>query len=235
MSRRYVNTTKLEIIQVATEMFVNNGYSNTSIKAIADELGLSTGHVSFYFPTKEHLLAVLVEMLCGFQWVELRHNLDEGKTSIFSICMELALMVATCETNEIAKDFYKAAYTHPIPLEIIRHNDIERAKLVFSEYCPEWTDEDYKMAETLVSGIEYSSMVKTENSPTLEHRIKGAIEIVMATYNVPEDIRKTKVEKILSLDYINIGKHILNEFADYVKVINEQTLEDIFNKRTGGA
>lgn len=231
MSRRHLNTTKLEIIQVASEMFINNGYSNTSIKAIADELGLSTGHVTFYFPTKEHLLAVLVEMLCSFQWAELRHNVDEGKTSLFAICMELAVMVATCETNEIAKDFYKAAYTHAIPLEFIRRNDTERAKIVFSDYCQDWTDEDFKMAETLVSGIEYATMMNTENSPSLEHRIIGAMKTIMTIYNVPEDIKEAKVKKILSMDYIKNGDRMLNEFAEYVKIINEQTLEDIFNKR----
>ncbi|MBE7056797.1 MAG: helix-turn-helix transcriptional regulator [Ruminococcaceae bacterium] len=229
MSRRHLNTTKLEIIQVATEMFVNNGYSNTSIKAIADELGLSTGHVTFYFPTKEHLLAVLVEMLCGFQWSELRHNVEEGKTSLFAICIELAVMVSTCETNEIAKDFYRAAYTHSIPLDIIRKNDIERAKIVFSEYCPDWTDEDFRIAETLVSGVEYSSMAKTDNSPSLENRIIGAINNIMTIYNVPEEVKKININKILSLDFVNLGKNMLNEFSEYVKIINEQTLEEMFN------
>ena len=56
------NTTKLEIIQVASRLFLERGYSKTTIKAIADELDISSGHLMFYFPTKEHLLAVLVHM-----------------------------------------------------------------------------------------------------------------------------------------------------------------------------
>ena len=57
MARRRVNTTKLEIIQTATRMFLENGYSTTSIKAIANALDMSTGHLTFYFPTKEQHLA----------------------------------------------------------------------------------------------------------------------------------------------------------------------------------
>ena len=40
MARRRVNTTKLEIIQTATRMFLKNGYSATSIKAIANALDM---------------------------------------------------------------------------------------------------------------------------------------------------------------------------------------------------
>ena len=57
MARRRVNTTKLEIVQTATKMFLEKGYTATSIKTIADALDMSTGHLTFYFPTKEHLLA----------------------------------------------------------------------------------------------------------------------------------------------------------------------------------
>ena len=62
------NTTKLEIIQIASRMFLEKGYSKTTIKSISDELDISAGHLMFYFPTKEHLLLILVDLLCDFQW-----------------------------------------------------------------------------------------------------------------------------------------------------------------------
>ena len=68
MAKERIAKTKYEIIQVASEFFLENGYSVTSPKAIADELQISTGNITYYFPTKEHLLAVIVEMLCDFQW-----------------------------------------------------------------------------------------------------------------------------------------------------------------------
>ena len=68
--------TKLEIIRVATRMFLDKGYSKTTIKAISDELGMSTGNLTFYFPTKEYLLGALVEMLIDFQWKEMKKYID---------------------------------------------------------------------------------------------------------------------------------------------------------------
>lgn len=47
--------TKIEIIQVETRMFLEKGCSATSIKAISNELEMSTGNLTFHFPTKEPL------------------------------------------------------------------------------------------------------------------------------------------------------------------------------------
>ena len=49
--------TKLEIIRVASRKFLEEGYSNTTIRSICSEMEISPGHLMFYFPSKEHLLA----------------------------------------------------------------------------------------------------------------------------------------------------------------------------------
>ena len=108
--RRKTNTTKLEIIRVASRLFLERGYSKTSVKAIADELDISTGHLMFYFPTKEHLLAVLVQMLCDFQWKMMQSKVAEGNTSVMALCLELMTMAAMCEEDEVAKDFYLSLF-----------------------------------------------------------------------------------------------------------------------------
>ena len=64
MARNKADTTKREILDVAMRMFLERGYSNTSIKAISDELDISTGNLTFHYPTKEHLLAKLAGLLC---------------------------------------------------------------------------------------------------------------------------------------------------------------------------
>ena len=58
--------TKLEIIRVASRKFLEEGYSKTTIRGICNELGISPGHLMFYFPSKEHLLAEVVDLLCDF-------------------------------------------------------------------------------------------------------------------------------------------------------------------------
>ena len=231
MARKRVNTTKYEIIRLATKLFLDNGYSATSPRMVCDELELSTGNLTYYFPTKEHMLAVLIEMLCDFQWKMMQSVVDEGHTSVLAICLELMSMAAMCEEDEKAKDLYVSAYSHPLTLEIIRRNDIERAKMVFGEYCKDWTDEKYAETETLVSGIEYATLMTTGDSAPLDVRIEGALNVILAMYNVPEELCKRKIEKVLAMDYRAVGKRILNDFKKYVEETNENNFESLFKKQ----
>ena len=187
--------TKLEIIQVATKKFIEKGFSNTSIKVISDELNMSTGNITFYFPSKEHLLAELVDMLCEFQWKMMEDETSGGKSSIMALALELVAMASMCEEDEKAKNFYISAYTSALSLEIIRRNDAKRAKELFSEYCINWTEEQFVEAETLVSGIEYATLMTTGDSAPLNVRIAGAVNTVLRIYNVPEEIIDKTLDK----------------------------------------
>ena len=112
-------------------------------------------------------------------------------------------------------------------LEIIRRNDTDRAKQVFSEYCKDWTHEDFVQAETLVSGIEYATLMVTSDSASLETRIKGALTNILKIYNVPKDVINRKIEKVFALDYRNLGKRVLTDFKRFVDKTNEQAIEKI--------
>lgn len=224
---RKQNTTKLEIIQTASKMFIENGYSKTSLRSISKELDISPGHLMFYFSSKEHLLSVLVDILCDFQWKLISEEGKDGVDPLLAICLELMTMASAAETDEIARDFFVSAYTSPLTLEIIRKNDYIRAKQVFAEFCPDWTDDDFKDAESLVSGIEFATLMKTESSAPLEKRISGALDMLMKIYNVPKDIRKENIEKVLSMDYASIGSKVFQYFKSYIEEENEQAFEEI--------
>ena len=219
--------TKLEIINVATKQFLEKGYTNTTVSSIAKELEMSTGNLTFYYPTKEHLLSELVDMLCTFQRELMEEEADEGYSSVMAICLELTSMASACEEDEVIKDFFISTYTSPLCLDKIRKNDQKRAKEVFSTYCPDWTDEQYTVAEILVSGIEYATLTSSGEAISLEARITGALNQILAIYNVPKDLREQKIGRVRSMDCRMIGLRILSEFKNYVKESNEQALFDL--------
>ena len=217
----------MEIIQVALGMFIEKGYSSTTFKMIADKLDTSSGHIAFYFPSKDALLAVLVEMLCDFQWKLMKNEANDGLSALLAVCLELMAMAAACEEDEIAKDFLVSSYRSDICLAIIQKNDCRRAKEVFAEYCPDWTDEQFRNAENLVSGIEYSTLNTIDKTVHLETRIAGALNTIMTIYNVPEEIRNKKIEKVIALDYCNVGKRIFKEFKEYIEQTTEQAFDEL--------
>lgn len=221
--------TKLEIIQVASKLFLTDGYSNTSIKKVCQELDMSPGNVTFYFPTKEYLLAELVQLMCAFQWKQVEIEADEGVSSVLALCLELTAMAGMCD-DPVAMDFLLASYTSPMCLEIIRRNDTERAKKVFAAFRPDWTHEQYAEAEALVSGVEYGTLMTVGDPISLERRISGALHNILGIYGVPPEIRETKIQKVFAMDYRNLGKKVLAEFKKYVEQANEQAVIDLLRR-----
>jgi len=225
MARRRVNTTKHEIVQAAMKAFVEQGYSATSIRSIAAELDVNPGLMIYYFPTKEHLLAELVEMLCDFQWKLMEREADEGYSSVMAICLELTSIASACESDPIIKDFFLSSYSSPMCLDIIRKNDEERAKKVFAKYCPDWTDEQYAEAEALCSGIEYATLMTVGTPVALETRITGALESILGIYKIPEELIRQKINKVFSMDYKSLGKRVFADFRSYVESSSKHMFE----------
>lgn len=229
--RKKLNTTKKEIIQVAIRLFLEQGFTDTSVKQISDTLGISTGNLTFHYPTKEHLLAVLVDILCDFQWHAMEVAFEEGTTPLMALCLELATMAAICEENEISRDFYLSAYTHPMTLDTIRINDQQKAQKLFAPYCAGWEDWNFAEAETLVSGIEYATLMNTPCSPALPIRIAGALKTIMKMYGVPDVQCDECIERVLQMDYRSIGHRVLKEFNNYVLNVSEEQLTEYLLKR----
>lgn len=210
-------STKSKIMRVATQMFLENGYSSTTVQAVSSELGISKGNFTFYFPSKEHVLAELVEMLCEFQAELIDYEADKGFDSVMSICIELMTVAAACDENPVAKDFFVSAFQSPVCLEYLRNNHVERAKVIFAENCKDWTHEQFVEAEILVQGIDYATVISDTASVPLNARISGALNQILSIYNIPEETRNEKIEKVLSMDCRGLGKRVLTEFKAYVE------------------
>lgn len=227
MSKRKVNTTRLEIIQVCTRMFLERGYSATSAKMVCEKLDISTGNLTFHFPTKEHMLTVLVDMLCDFQWDMMERSVEEGTSSLVSFCLELPAMAALCADNEIARDFYFNAYTHPSTMEIIRRNDVFKTKRLFQTSLPHWTDEDFEAAEAIVSGIEYAAIVTPCADGAFRKQLRFTLDTILSIYEIPHQIRVATVDRVMAMEHHQIGAQIFQRFLSFIDKANEQMLDDL--------
>ena len=56
-----MNATKERIRQTACRMFSERGYRAVSMRAIADELGISVGNLTYHYPHKELLLEAVMD------------------------------------------------------------------------------------------------------------------------------------------------------------------------------
>lgn len=218
--KKVVNETKNAIIRVAIEMFLERGFTNTSTRAIAAELGISTGNITFYFPSKEHLLMVLVEMLCDSQWSMLEQQADEEETALMAFCMETMTVAVACEQNEIARDLFLSVFQSELCRNLLRENHVARAERIFSEYCGDWTHQQFRIAEILVMGIQYAVIIPTDVEIPLSERIAGALNQILSIYGVPENNRAEKIRRILALDYNDIRQRVREGSLRYVDQLN---------------
>lgn len=218
-------STKDKILRVSMHMFLETGYSATTVKMVSDELKISKGNFTFYFPTKEHVLAELVSMLCDFQLKMIDYESDKGLDSLMSICIELMTVAAACEENEVARDFFVSSFQSPMCLEHLRNNHVERAKRIFADLCKDWTHEKFVEAEILIQGIDYATIVSDKADVPLKTRISAALNQILSIYNVPEEARKEKIEKVLAMDCRALGKRVLTEFKAYVEALNAHIVD----------
>ena len=225
--KRKPSPLKAVIIKAATELFFENGFTKTTPAELCKKADIGTGNLTYYFPTKEHMLAVLVQMMIDYQWTEMENATDEGKSSLLAYCLELTTLTAIGEEIPQMRDFLIAAYSHPMTLDLIRANDVEKIKTVFEGYTEGWSDEKFIGIETLISGIEYATIMQTEHTVSLEYRIEGALDTIMMMFGVPEELRKTKIAKVLAMDYRAIGRKVCEDFKQYVTEVNETALEEV--------
>ena len=228
MRKKNTSNTKYEIIQCATELFLEKGYTDTYVTTIAKELQISLGNLTFWFPTKEHILAEMVKELCAFQICTEVEKKDREYALLIDYLFELAMFASVCEENPNIKDLVIASYTQPLPLAVIRANDAERSKRTFAEFCKEWSETEYIQAENVASGIE-CAMFMTENAEklTFEQRVTSGLDAIMKVYEVPKDIRQSVLKEVMAMDYRSSGNHVFEEFYSFV----EEKMKENYGKR----
>ena len=93
-----------------------------------------------------------------------------------------------------------------------------------------WSDEQFAMAQVLVSGIEFATLMTAGDPLPLETRISGAIRTILGIYGIPEDVCRTKLEKVFAMDYRNIGKKAFMDFRKFVEQSNEKAFRDLLKR-----
>lgn len=220
--------TKAKIVQVSCDVFFESGYSNTCHRELGEALEMSKGNITYYYPTKDHLLAAVTERLCEFRTAQFEKRVADGITPIEAVCTELAYTLAISEENEIARDMYLSMYKSTLCRDMLCQYGIERAKRVFAEYCPDLTDEQYAVAESQVVGISFScSATDIDEALTLESRIRTLLRGVHLIYNIPADEIQEITDKLLSADYLSRSREEYEAFKSYVTDSNEQRLYDL--------
>jgi len=211
-------------------MFLEKGFTNTSAKAISNELNISTGNLTFYFPTKEHILLELVKEITEFHTKCINKVLKEHD-DLFSYCWEVAAQIILCEENENAKDIYLAIYSHPLTLNYVKDWTAEKNQKILGERLSDWTYEKFRRVENVTCCIERSALTEscTENY-TVEDKIRLILTCLLKIYDISLEEREKVIKNILETDYHKMGHDLLKQLTKYVENQNRQALNEAINE-----
>jgi AcrR family transcriptional regulator len=83
--------TRQEILDVATGLFIEQGYEKTSLREIAERIGVTKAALYYHFPSKQQILEALVTPAFGMlggaveRWKAARGDLDAWEESITEV------------------------------------------------------------------------------------------------------------------------------------------------------
>lgn len=218
-------------MQVAMRMFLEKGFTGTSAKAISNELNISTGNLTFYYPTKEHMLLELTKDITQFHTKSIDKILKNEKNDLYSYCWEVTAQIVLCEENEQAKDIYLAIYSHPLTLQYVKDWTAEKNQKILGERLSDWTLERFRRVENVTSCIERSALTEAcTDVYTIEDKIRLILTCLLKIYDIGYEEREKVIGEILELDYRKTGHELLKQLTKYVETQNKQALSEAINE-----
>lgn len=115
------------ILTTAEELFLSQGYKNTTIRQIVQKSGITSGSIYNIFEDKEHLFSALVDKFMDIVRSAVNRELkDEDEVHRFIALVYVELYCA--EASPVIREMMMASHTSPILMEdiIARHEKIAR-------------------------------------------------------------------------------------------------------------
>lgn len=209
-----LSETEIKIVTAALRLFLEKGFSATTHRQVAEKSGVGLGTLTYHFRAKEDMLRILVEELMDYHLDFIEYQVESTEDRLFSYAAEIAVQIALCESDKRAWDLYYNAYAHVPTFTYIKDWASKKNYELLGALTPRLRESDYRNIENITSGIELAAL----SSPcdryfTLEDKIKLTLDSMMKIYDIPEDMRKGTIEKVLALDCKKIAMDLFDKFV----------------------
>ncbi len=215
---------KKRILNAAARNFLKYGYTNTTIKTLTSELGISTGSFNNIFQTKEDVLCELVAFVLNQQF-SVTNKLIEGKTDdkLLFYATETVLQLHLVEINENMRDLYASAYSLPKPSAMIQRAVTAKWEQVFKEHLPHLETKDFYKLEIATGGIMRGFMtIPCDIWFTMDQKVESFLECSFRMYMVSDEKIREAIAFVKQFDFEGIARETL---ASILKFLENPTEE----------
>lgn len=201
----------------AAKLFLEKGYSEATVKEIADKAGISVGALSRMFGTKEQILCDLVNYVLEGQFVrtaELLKGITEDKILFYAA--ETTLQLHMAESGEAIRDLYAAAYSMPKTSEIIQRTVTDKLEVIFRECLPDLKTKDFYKLEIASGGIIRGFMsIPCNMWFTTDQKVASFLETALLIYRVPDEKIREAITFVSQFDFTALAKQTIESmFAE---------------------
>ena len=201
------------VLHTAARLFLQKGYTATTLRQIAKEAGVNIGSVMYLYESKENILCDLVSFVMGGQFAE-TERLLAGKTEDMLLfwAAETTLQLYIAESSEHIRELYLAAYSHSKPASLIYQCIAEKLQVYFKAYYPAYEFKDFYELEIATGGIIRGFMsVPCDMYFTMQRKVKRYLETAFLVYKVPEAKIREAVNFVSQIDFESAAPQVINQ------------------------
>lgn len=207
---------RARVLHAASKMFLKKGYTDTTLKELADYSGVDINAINRTFRSKENILAGLVVHVLEGQF-EAAHKLFDSKTDdkILYYAAETTLQLYITESSEEIRNLYISAYSMPVTTMLIQDNITGKLQEIFGDYLPHLESKDFYEREIGSGGVMRGFMtIPCDRYFTMQRKIAAFLECTFKIYDVPEEKIRESIDFVSQFDYVTIAKNVIDSMLN---------------------
>ena len=207
MARRYdKEDSRQRILSACVQLFIEQGYHNTTPKQILSAADVASGTFYYIFKAKSGVLVDLTDFIFDRQFENARRILGEEADPILLYTVETAIQLTLVELNENLREIYVEAYSQPEVLTLLHERIAAELKRIFSAYLPDCSESDFYELEIGTSGIMRGFMARQcDMYFTLDKKLSRFLRMTFDVFSVPEKVQQKALEYLAGLDIRKIA------------------------------
>ena len=201
-----------KILLKAANMFLSQGFTQTTLRELARESGVNIGSLMHLFENKENILCALVSVVLDGQFSavqKLLSNMTDDKILFWAA--ETTLQLYMAESSEQIRDLYITAYSLPKTSDIIRRSIAEKMSEYFLPYNPGYQEKDFYEMEIATGGIIRGFMsVPCDMYFTMDTKVSRYLETSFRVYKVPQEKTQEAIQFVSRFDFAQIAQNVID-------------------------
>lgn len=189
------------ILAVSRRLFIEQGYSATTIRQILVEADITTGTLYHFFKDKEDIFLELAEDHLSDTEILLKSLLPENRDSALVYALEMSLMFTAVVRYDNIAELYLNMYQSWRVLDMICRNHGKINRQLFEKYRKGKSDEWWYVHSLAISGIIRNCIAERLNSGKLD--ITDYLQVILNAsfgyFNLPLGKVDASISKSLEI------------------------------------